>query len=207
MGNYIVAPERAMRFPALAASLVATFLVVGCASSVSPLYTKTDAVTDPTIVGNWASTDKDNQGTVHIEASKNGAYQLTVHDPKADDDTTYEAHLVKLGDTSFADLLLTGYRHAGQDIDIPNGAVPLHQIVKYQVTGDALSVSLIDGDALEKSAKQPGFPLQLRGTKESTGSETAGDTIILSTTGDLRSYFSAHPADIFGTADHFKRQH
>jgi hypothetical protein len=77
----------------------------------------------------------------------------------------------------------------------------LHQIVKYQVTGDDLAVSAIDGDALDKSAKQPGFPLQLRDTKQS-----GGDTVILSTTEELRRYFSAHPADIFGEVDHFKRQ-
>lgn len=195
-----------MRLPALAASLVA-MLIAGCASTVSPLYSKTDAVTDPGIIGSWVSASKDNQSAIHIEKSKDDSCQITVYDPESDDDTTYEAHLVKLGSASFADLLLTGYRHAGQDIDIPNGAVPLHQIVKYQVAGDDLSVSLIDGDALEKSAKQPGFPLQLRGTKEGTGSEIAGDTIILSTTGDLRSYFSAHPADIFGDPSHFKRQH
>ncbi|HEV2421311.1 MAG TPA: hypothetical protein VGS59_06355 [Candidatus Acidoferrales bacterium] len=196
-----------MRFPALAAGLLAAFAIAGCASTVSPLYSKTDAVTDPGILGSWVSTSQDNQGTVHVEKSKGDSYQITVHDPKSDDDTAYEAHLVKFGSASFADLLLTGYRHAGQDVDIPNGAVPLHQIVKYQITGDDLSVSVIDGDALEKAAKQPGFPLQLRGTKEGTDSQLAGDTVIISSTDDLRRYLSAHPADIFGEPSYFKRQH
>ena len=40
-----------MRFPSLAASLLATFIIAGCASTVSPLYIKTDAVTDPAIIG------------------------------------------------------------------------------------------------------------------------------------------------------------
>lgn len=195
-----------MRPLTLAASLLATFLIAGCASTVSPLYVRTDAVTDPAIVGTWVSTAEDNQGTAQIEESKNGSYQVTVH-TKSDDDTTYEAHLVKLGGASFADLLLTGYRHAGQDIDIPNGAVPLHQLVKYQIAGDDLSLFLIDGDAFEKSAKQPGFLLQFRSTKEGTGSQLSGDTVITSSTDDLRRYFSAHPADIFGEPSHFKRQH
>lgn len=203
-----------MRLPALAATLLAALFVGGCASTVSPLYTKADAVNDPTIVGTWVSTAGDNQSTVHvdqgtvvhIEDSKNGSYELTVH-TKSEDDTTYEAHLVKLGSASFADLLLTGYRHAGQDIDIPGGAVPLHQIVKYQIVGDDISVSLIDGDALGKSAKQPGFPLQFRGTKEGAGSEVGGDTVILTDTDQLRLYFSAHPTEIFGEAAHLKRQH
>ncbi len=190
-----------MRFPALVATVLTAFFVGGCASAVSPLYTKTDAVADPAIVGTWVGGDKDDQGTVRIEGMKDGSYQIDLHDAKSGDDTVYEAYLVKLGGVSFADLLLTDYRHAGQHADLPAGVVALHEIVKYQVTGDDLAVSAIDGDALDKSAKQPGFSLQLRDTKESGGS-----TVILSTTEELRRYFSAHPADIFGEADHFKRQ-
>jgi hypothetical protein len=190
-----------VRFPALAATLLAAFFVGGCASAVSPLYTKTDAVTDPTLVGTWVGGDNDDQDTVRIEATKDGSYQITLHDAKSGDDTVYEAYLVKLGGVSFADLLLTHYRHAGQEVDLPAGAVALHEIVRYRIVGNDLYSSGIDGDALDKSAKQPGFSLQLRNTEQSGGS-----TVILSTTEELRRYFSAHPADIFGEADHFKRQ-
>ncbi|MFZ0857298.1 MAG: hypothetical protein WAN10_10645 [Candidatus Acidiferrales bacterium] len=191
-----------MRLPAPVATILAAFVVSGCASAVSPLYNKTDAVSDPAIVGTWVGGDKDNQDTVQIERAKDGSYQVTVHDTKSGDDSVYEAHLVKLGNTSFADLLLTDYSHTGQKIDLPAGAVALHEIVKYRVAGDDLDCSSIDGDALEKSAKRPGFPLQLRDTKKS-----GGDTVILSSTPELRRYFAAHPADIFGEVDHFKRQH
>lgn len=196
-----------MRLPALVASLLAMFFVGGCASTVSPLYTKTDAVTDAAMVGTWISTDKDSPGTLHIEAVKDGFYQVRVLDDKSGDYGVYQTHLVKLGSASFADLLLTRSHLSGQDIHLPWGAVPLHQIVKYQVAGDDLSLSVIDGDALEKSARQPGFPLQLRGTEEGAGSQLAGDTVIISSTTELRRYFSAHPADIFGQPSHLKRQH
>ena len=191
-----------MRFLVLCTALLCSLLVGGCASAVSPLYTKSDLVTDPSVVGTWVNSDKDNPGTVHIEKTQNGSYQVAVHDTKSGDDTVYEAYLVKLGSTSFADLLLTNYRHAGQDINLPAGAVALHEIVKYQVVGGDLSYSIIDPDALKKLAKQPGFPLQFRDTKES-----GGDTVILSTTEELRRYLSAHPTDILGEAEHLKRQH
>lgn len=190
-----------MRLPTLAATLLTAFIVGGCASAVSPLYIKSDAVTDPAIVGTWTSTDQNNQDIIRVEQSKDGSYQVTVHDPKPDDDTIYEAHLVKLGGSSFADLLVTDYRHAGQDVDIPTGAVPLHEIVKYRVAGDDLYCSVIDEDALDKASKS-GFPLQFRDTKDA-----GGNTVILSPTEVLRRYFSAHPGDIFGTPDHLKRQH
>lgn len=196
-----------MRPLPLLATLLAAFLIAGCASTVSPLYTNSDAVADPAIVGTWVGGDKDNQGTVHVSKEDNGSYQVTVHSKDSDDDAVYETHLVKLGSASYADLRLTDYRHAGKHVDLPLGTVSLHEIVKYQVTGDDLAVSVIGGDEFEKAAKQPGFPLQFRDTKEGTGSEAGGDTVILSSTADLRRYFSAHPADIFGEVEDLKRQH
>lgn len=190
-----------MRLPALAATVLCALFVTGCAAAVSPLYTNIDNVTNSAIVGIWVSSDKNDQSIVHIEETKDGSYQVTLHDQKSGDDAVYDAHLVKLGGVSYADLLLTNYRHDGKDADLPAGAVPLHEIVKYQIAGNELSVSSIDGDALDKAAKQAGFPLQLRDTEKSGGS-----TVILSTTPELRQYFSAHPADIFGAADHLTRQ-
>jgi hypothetical protein len=190
-----------MRRPVLIATALAAFFLSGCASTVSPLYTKADAVNDPALVGTWVGGDNDDHGIVRIEKMKDASYQVTVHDAKSGDDSVYQAYLVKLGSASFGDLLLTNYRRDGKDVDLPAGVVALHEIVKYQVTGDNLSFSTIDGDALDKSAKQPGFPLQFRETVHH------GDTVILSTTDELRRYLSAHPADIFGEQQHFKRQH
>lgn len=190
-----------MRFSAFVVAALGVCLVSGCASTVSPLYTKVDAVTNPALVGTWVGTDKDDQGTVRIENEDNGSYRVTLLGTKSGDDATYEAHLVNLGGVSFADLLLTNCRLDGQDIDLPWGAVALHQIVKYKVTDDDLAYSTIEDDALRKSAKQPGFPLQFRDT-----SGTGGDTVIVSTTDELRHYLSSHPAAIFGNAEHLKRQ-
>ncbi|HLW82323.1 MAG TPA: hypothetical protein VKS20_09810 [Candidatus Acidoferrales bacterium] len=191
-----------MRRLILIATLVAAFFVSACASTVSPLYTKTDAVTDPVLVGTWVGSDKGDNLTVQIEKMKDASYQVTVSGVKSGDDSVYQAYLVKLGSASYADLLLTNLRLAGQDRALPWGVVALHQVVKYQLSGDDLAVSPISDDALDNSAKQPGFPLQFRATVQH------GDTvIILSTTDELRRYLSAHPADIFGEQQHFKRQH
>lgn len=195
-----------MRFSGLVVAALAACFVAGCASSVSPLYTTSDAVSDPAVVGTWLGGDKNDQSTVRIAANRNGSYEVTVHDLKSGDDSIYSAHLVNLGGKSFADLLLTDYRRAGQSADLPFGAVALHEIVQYQLKGEDLSVSAIDADALGKASEQPGFPLQIRATRENAGSETNGDTIILSNTGDLRRYFSAHPSDIFGKPTVLHRQ-
>lgn len=196
-----------MRLPALVATLLAVSFFGGCASTVSPLYTNADAVADPAIVGTWVSNDQNDPGTVRIEKTKDGPYRVITREANSGDEATYEAHLVKLGGASFADLLLTDYQHAGQSIDLPAGAIALHEIIKYKVSGDDLSYAAIDDDALRKSAKQPGFPLQFRDTKPMDTKPLGGDTIILSRTSDLRRYFAAHPADIFSEAEHLTRQH
>lgn len=197
----------ATRRLALPATLLCTILIGGCASAVSPLYVKSDAVTDPAIVGTWTSSDKGDPGTVRIAKAQGFSYEISVSDAKSADNTVYDAHLVKLGGSAFADLFLTKFRHAGQDIELPAGAVALHQIVKYRVAGDDLYCSGIDSDALGKAAKQTGFSLQLRDPEDGNAPEVGGDAVIISTTAELRRYFSAHPADIFGEVDHFKRQH
>ncbi|HKF52569.1 MAG TPA: hypothetical protein VKB26_09670 [Candidatus Acidoferrales bacterium] len=190
-----------MRLPALVATVLAALLVAGCASTLSPLYLKTDAVADPAIVGSWLSTDKDNPGSVRVEAMKNGSYRVSMHYNESGDDAVYEARLVKLGSASFADLILTKLQHSNQNLDLPWGAVPLHEIAKYQVTTDDLAVFLISNDALSDSAQHPGFPLRFQDTKPDS------DCVITSTTDELRRYFSAHSADIFREATHLKRQH
>ena len=195
-----------MRFSAFVAAALGAYLVTGCASTVSPLYKTSDTVSDSGIVGAWVGGDNDNRSIVHIEVGQHGFYEVTVHDLKSGDDSVYDAHLVKLSNESFADLLLVEYRHAGQSIDLPPGAVALHEIVEYRLKGDNLAISVIDGDAFGKAAKQPEFPLQFRDTKVGTASEVGGDTVILSTTDELRRYFSAHPTDIFGKPTVLKRQ-
>jgi hypothetical protein len=196
-----------MRRLALLATVLCAVLVGGCASAVSPLYLKTDAVTDPAIIGTWTSSDKDDPGTIRIAKAQGFSYEISVTEAKSGTTTVYDAHLVELGGSSFADLFLTKFRQAGQDIELPAGAVALHQIVKYRVAGDDLYCSGIDGDALGEAAKQIGFSLELRDTEEGGAGEVGGSTVILSATKELRRYFSAHPADIFGEASQLKRQH
>ena len=190
-----------MRFSALFVAALAVYLVSGCASSVSPLYLKTDAVADPAIVGTWVGADIDTSGTFRVEAMKGGSYQVSTHYNESRDEVVYEARLVKLGSASFADLIVTKLRHNGQDLDLPWGAVPLHEIVKYQVTGDDLAVFLISDDALSHSALLPGFPLRFQDTEQDD------NRVIISITDELRRYFSTHPAGIFSDPGHFKRQH
>lgn len=185
----------------IVALLLLSALVAGCASSVSPLYTKADATDDPGLVGTWTSDKSDALDSIRIEKSKDGAYEAIVRDAKGGTEATYEMHVIKLGDNNFADLMLSNYTHGNDSVDLPMGAVALHQIAKYKLAGDELSVAFVDSDAFDKASKKDGFTIQFRSTKSESG-----DVVIISATEQIRAYLASHPADIFGDPDVLKRK-
>lgn len=185
----------------VAAPLLLSIVIAGCASSVSPLYTKADAADEPGLVGTWTSDKSDSLDSIRIEKSKDGAYEAILRDAKGGAEATYEMHLIKLGENSFADLMLSNYTHGNDSVDLPMGAVALHQIAKYKLTGDELSAAFVDGDAFDKASKKDGFTIQFRSTKSD-----GGDIVITSSTEQIRAYLAAHPSDIFGDPDVLKRK-
>jgi hypothetical protein len=178
------------------------FFAAGCVHSISPAYSKSDAVEDPGLVGTWTSGKPDEKDdTVLIEKAVNEPYKVTMHDGKSGNDAVYETHLVKLNETSFADLLVVGFRHGTDEIELPIGVEPLHEIVKYKLNGDDLQFWGISGDQFESASKQTGFALQFKMTQEKHG-----DALLTSSTEQIREYLAAHPSEIFGEADHLKRK-
>ncbi|HET9402038.1 MAG TPA: hypothetical protein VFO34_13915 [Candidatus Acidoferrales bacterium] len=184
----------------MVAPLALSLFLAGCASSVAPLYTKSDAADEPGLVGAWTSDKSDALDSIRIEKSKDG-YEAILRDAKGGAEATYEMHLIKLGDNSFADLLLSNYTHGNDSVDLPMGAVALHQIAKYKLAGDELSVAFVDGDAFDKASKKDGFTIQFRSTKNE-----GGDVVIISPTEQIRAYLASHPADVFGDPDVLKRK-
>lgn len=188
-----------MRFPVLAAIVISVFSLGACAASVSPLYTKSDSITEPGLVGTWVG-DKP-EDSFSIAQGKGAAYRLATHSAEDGTDAIYDVHLTKVNGASFADVFLDEFKRGDKGIDLPGGAVALHCIVKFQLAGDDLSVWLLDPDAIQKAAKSPGFPLRSSETEES-----GGTLVIFSPTNDIRGYLAAHPSDLFGDVQHFRRK-
>lgn len=189
-----------MRFALAGCAALCAVFVSGCASSISPVYTKSDSFDEPGLAGTWASIKPDDHDQVRIE-KRNGRYTITLTDAKENTESDYETHLFNLKGTTFADLLIVQVRRGSEELELPTGAVALHQIVKYKLDGDDLFISAIDGDAFEKASKTPGFGLEFRSTKYE-----GGDAVITSPTEKIREYLAAHPSDIFGEMDHLKRK-
>jgi len=81
-------------------SAILTVVLFGCIPSLNPLYTKNDLITNDDLLGKWA----ENQSKEFwiFEKKDNTSYKL-IHKEKHEQ-STFVAHLVKVGDSLFLDL-------------------------------------------------------------------------------------------------------
>ncbi len=77
-------------------------LAAGCIPSLHPLYTESDLIFDPDLVGVWAEKDADaSRDSWELKRGKAKGYELMV---KEDGEAAaFNAHLVKLGEYRFLD--------------------------------------------------------------------------------------------------------
>jgi hypothetical protein len=87
----------------IAAGAVLSMLVGCIVSSVYPFYTSKDLVFDPGLTGRWAKADATNEFWQFTAAGEK-SYFLTTTD---DHDNCFEAHLFRLNQYQFLDLLTT----------------------------------------------------------------------------------------------------
>jgi len=86
-----------------------TGLLAGCGpvSSLYPLFTDSDLIFDPRLLGDWAEKGPDH-GRLRFEQAGPKLYRVTNIEPDAKGgpatETSYEVHLVRLGDYRFLDV-------------------------------------------------------------------------------------------------------
>ncbi len=119
-------------------------LMSGCVPSLHPLYTDDVLVFDPALVGTWA---KDDERWIFTKAGDK-AYDLVVLE-KRKAPARFEAHLVDLGGHRFLDL-------SPGDPPFDNDfykfhLVPAHSISRLQLTGEVLTIAMLNGEWLEKA--------------------------------------------------------
>src|SRR5690348_12932135 len=90
--------------------LLGTVLLAGAGGpmeSINPLFTKADRGIDPTLVGVWI--EKGDGGSLTFRASGNEAYEVNMveidRNTHQREETQYAAHLVRLGDYLFLDVV------------------------------------------------------------------------------------------------------
>src|SRR5207302_10821506 len=82
-------------------------LLAGCIPSINPFYTNKDVVFEPKLLGAWREKEKTDEPVVwKFEEGKDKAYELTVTE-KEGKQGKFEAHLFKLKQQYFLDIIAT----------------------------------------------------------------------------------------------------
>lgn len=132
--------------------------LTGCIPSVHPFYTEQDLISKPGLLGTWVEKGKtDGSENWTFEAGGTNEYRLTVTE-KEDKKGKFSAHLFKLKDDYFLDLIPTDCSLAPDQADLVSFALfPGHLLVRVVQFEPELKLAFFDFDKLGKLLKdKPG---------------------------------------------------
>ena len=140
-----------MKIRNLSAFAAAALLFGACIPSVNPFYTAKDVVLDTRLFGEWQAKDKSGDCDIwKFEKTDTNAYKLTVTD-KEGKQGEFNAHLFKLEDNYFLDLIPTGCEYATNQADLVAFSMfPGHLLVRVFQLEPELKLALFDFDWLGK---------------------------------------------------------
>jgi hypothetical protein len=123
----------------------------GCVYSVHPLDESKNGVLESALPGAWVTQADDGKqlSSMSIRATKQPEYEVDLADADSRRNYRYEAILVRLDKSLFADLLFDGEVKADGSIqDLPSGAIATHIFLRVSVDGDTLEISILNYDWL-----------------------------------------------------------
>lgn len=131
-----------------------TALLSACIPSVNPFYTDKDVIFDPRLLGEWRELEtKDKPEIWKFEASDEKAYKLTTTD-KEGKQGEFAAHLFKLKQELFLDLVPSNCDYATNQADLVACAMfPGHLLLRVPQLAPELRLAASDYDWLEKYLK------------------------------------------------------
>ncbi len=171
--------------------IAAALLLVACIPSLHPYYTEKDAVFDPKLVGEWQEKDKTEEPDIwKFEEGKEKAYNLTVTE-KDGKTGQFEAHLFKLKQDYFLDIVATdlGTNVAGI---VGASLIPGHLLLRVPAIEPELQLAGSDFDWLQK---------YLTEHPKALAHYTENDHLVLTAeTADLQSFVLKHlgEGELFG---------
>jgi hypothetical protein len=179
--------------------IAAAVLLAACIPSLNPYYTEKDLAFDPKLIGEWQEKDKTEElETWKFEQGKDKAYSLTVTE-KDGKRGEFEAHLFKLKQDYFLDIVATDIGTNVADL-ISFSLIPGHLLLRVPQIEPELKLAGSDFDWLEKYLKE--HPKSLAHHREN-------DRIVLTAeTADLRSFVLRHlgEGELFGKGGEMVRK-
>jgi len=157
--------------------LVAGMLTLsGCFDmpSVYPLYTDQTTVAEPRLVGAWQT--KDGKEHMFVKLTGDREYRLTYIVDKGEG-SLWELRVVKLGETSVADVMAVG---------VDNAFIPAHYFLALSFDGAVLKVWFLDSSPLREKAGKEGLAY-VRGKKD--------EVVLTAPTASLAAFLQKNLAD------------
>lgn len=134
----------------LVAFAAAVVLLAACIPSVNPFYTDKDVVFNQRLVGEWQdNSNTNNPETWTFEASTNNAFKLTVVEEGKKGE--FSAHLFRLKQEQFLDLIPTGCDYAANQADLVGASMfPGHLLAYVPQIEPELKITFCNFDWLQK---------------------------------------------------------
>jgi len=167
-------------------------LLAACIPSVNPFYQDKDVVFDPHLLGEWQDKETTDKPEVWaFEQSTNKGYELTVTEQGKTG--KFSAHLFKLKDAQFLDLIPTDCEYATNQAELVAFSMfPGHLLMRVAQIEPELKMAGCDYDWLGK---------YLETNSAAIGHHTESERMVLTAeTADLQKFLLNH----LGTNDLFK---
>ena len=131
----------------IAALLTLGWLLVtsGCVPSLHPLYSEKDVVFEPALLGEWVESKPDSKSTLTFTKSGDSEYKLISVD--GNERSSFDAHLVKLGDKLFLDVA------SDSSVNCPTLCMPVHMFWLVSQTQPTLRLRDFNEKWLEEYVK------------------------------------------------------
>jgi hypothetical protein len=163
----------------------AVALLTACIPSVNPFYTAKDLVFDPRLVGEWRGKEEADEGEIwKFETDTNKTYQLIISE-KEGKQGKFKAHLLKLKNEQFLDLIPTDCDYADKQAELVAFSMfPGHLLVRVVQLEPELKLAFFDFDWLQK---------HLEANPKSLAHHQEGERIVLTaTTKELQKFVLKH---------------
>ena len=131
----------------------AALLLPACIPSINPFYTDKDVVFEGKLLGEWQEKEKSDEPQIwNFEEGKDKAYKLTVTE-KGGKQSEFEAHLFKLKQDYFLDIMVTEIGTNVADL-AKVSLIPGHLLLRVSQIDPELKLAMIDVDWLDKYLKE-----------------------------------------------------
>ena len=128
-------------------------LLAACIPSINPFYTEKDVVFEKKLLGEWQENDKADESQIwKFEEGKDKAYKLTITE-KEGKHGEFEAHLFKLKQDYFLDIVATEIGENVADL-VKASLISGHLLFRVPQIETELKLAGVDFDWLDKYLKE-----------------------------------------------------